>query len=154
MLLLREVNVTISIHVTISVCTDWLTLIDTQRMHISLRKQFGDRVRELRKAGGFTQEEFADLCGYARTYLSRIETGGANVSLDAIGVLAEALGISPSELLSSTPVQVQGQETVQARQHLVLAKPETNASRRRILGERARIRYATLHDLEPDPDKS
>ncbi|MBY6346901.1 XRE family transcriptional regulator [Providencia rettgeri] len=64
----------------------------------TLRKRFGIRVRELRKTSGFTQEAFADRCGYARTYMSRIETGGANVSLDAIDVLAKALGVSVAVL--------------------------------------------------------
>ncbi|WP_082441044.1 MULTISPECIES: helix-turn-helix domain-containing protein [Pseudomonas] len=57
----------------------------------SLRHRFGHRVRELRLATGMTQEEFADRCGFARTYMSRIETGGANPSLDAINTLAVAL---------------------------------------------------------------
>ncbi|KAA1288466.1 helix-turn-helix domain-containing protein [Alcaligenes faecalis] len=122
-------------------------------MHISLRKQFGDRVRELRKAAGFTQEEFADLCGYARTYLSRIETGGANVSLDAIEVLSAALAITPSELLSFAPAEAQGQGTVRARQHVVLAKSETAELHRRRLTGGARPRYAILHDEEPIPDE-
>lgn len=59
----------------------------------SIRKAFGTRIRELRLASGMTQEAFADHCGFARTYMSRIETGGANPSLDAIKVLADALEI-------------------------------------------------------------
>jgi len=60
---------------------------------IPLRKAFGTRIRELRLATGMTQEAFADHCGFARTYMSRIETGGANPSLDAIKVLADALEV-------------------------------------------------------------
>ncbi|MFJ2447307.1 helix-turn-helix domain-containing protein [Pseudomonas sp. NPDC087626] len=59
---------------------------------------FGSRVRELRLALGMNQEEFADRCGFARTYMSRIETGGANPSINAIKVLADALGVSISVL--------------------------------------------------------
>ncbi|MGE8114937.1 helix-turn-helix domain-containing protein [Pseudomonas sp. NPDC086566] len=44
------------------------------------------------------QEAFADRCGLARTYMSRIETGGANPSINAIKVLADALGVSISDL--------------------------------------------------------
>ncbi|WP_259140078.1 helix-turn-helix transcriptional regulator [Pseudomonas putida] len=32
-----------------------------------------------------SQEAFADRCGFARTYMSRIETGGANPSINAMG---------------------------------------------------------------------
>lgn len=68
--------------------------------HPALRKRFGHRIRELRLTKGMTQEAFADYCGFARTYMSRIETGGANPSLDAINVLAEALHVSLAELFA------------------------------------------------------
>lgn len=65
----------------------------------NLRKSFGQRIRELRSEQGFSQEAFADRCGFVRTYMSRIETGTANPSLDAAKVLADGLGLSLSELL-------------------------------------------------------
>ena len=69
-------------------------------MKKSLRILFGQRVKELRIATGMSQEAFADLCGFARSYLSRIERGGSNASLDAIEVLAEALSVEPWQLLT------------------------------------------------------
>ena len=63
-----------------------------------LRQRFGSRLKELRIGSGLSQEAFADKCGYARTYMSRIETGKANVSLDAIETLATALRMTPGEL--------------------------------------------------------
>jgi transcriptional regulator with XRE-family HTH domain len=66
----------------------------------AIRKNFGTRIRELRLATGMTQEAFADYCGFARTYMSRVETGGANPSLDAIKTLADALGVELSELFN------------------------------------------------------
>ena len=65
---------------------------------IPIRKSFGNRVRELRVATGMTQEAFADHCEFARTYMSRIETGGANPSLEAIKTLADALQVELSTL--------------------------------------------------------
>ena len=65
----------------------------------NLRKGFGQRIRELRNSQGFSQEAFADRCGFVRTYMSRIETGTANPSLDAAKVLADGLGLTLSELL-------------------------------------------------------
>ena len=44
------------------------------------------------------QDEFAERCGFARSYMSRIETGGANPSLDAIEVLASALKVPVRDL--------------------------------------------------------
>jgi transcriptional regulator with XRE-family HTH domain len=66
----------------------------------SLRIRFGHRIRDLRRATGLSQEEFAEKCGFARTYMSRIETGGANPSLDAIQTLATALKTPIGELFS------------------------------------------------------
>jgi transcriptional regulator with XRE-family HTH domain len=63
-----------------------------------LRILFGERVRALRMAAGFRQDEFADKCGFARSYMSRIETGGANPSLDAIQTIANALRVPVREL--------------------------------------------------------
>lgn len=65
-------------------------------MRISLRQRFGQQFRQLRLASGFSQEAFADHAAVARSYVSRIERGMANPSLDAIEGLADALGIDPA----------------------------------------------------------
>lgn len=64
----------------------------------SIRKTFGSRIKKLRLATGMTQESFADHCGFARTYMSRLETGGANPSLDAINTIATALNVPLKDL--------------------------------------------------------
>lgn len=64
----------------------------------TLSAQFGLRVRELREAAGLSQEAFAYKNGFARSYMSKIERGRANVALDAIARLAHALGVEPGEL--------------------------------------------------------
>ena len=43
------------------------------------------------------KEAFADKCGFARSYMSRIERGGANPSLDAIEILAIGLRVAVEE---------------------------------------------------------
>jgi putative transcriptional regulator len=67
-------------------------------VRVSLRKRFGQRVATLRRAAGMSQEVFADRCGFARSYMSRIERGRANPSLDAIETLATGLKISVRDL--------------------------------------------------------
>jgi transcriptional regulator with XRE-family HTH domain len=59
----------------------------------TLRKKFGQRIAALRKAAGLSQEAFADRCGFARSYMSRIERGRGNPSLDAIETLASGLKV-------------------------------------------------------------
>jgi len=48
-----------------------------------------------------SQERLAELAGVHRTYLSSLERGERNVSLDNIYAIAEALGVSPAELFES-----------------------------------------------------
>lgn len=45
-----------------------------------------------------SQVEFGEKCGFYQTYLSRIENGQANPSLNAIEVIANALGMSVFDL--------------------------------------------------------
>ena len=59
---------------------------------------FGKRVRERRLAKSLSQEAFAVAAGLDRTYISGIECGKRNVSLRNIKVIAQALGVSISEL--------------------------------------------------------
>jgi transcriptional regulator with XRE-family HTH domain len=60
---------------------------------------FGERIRKLRKDRGLSQDGFADLCGFDRTYISGIERGRRNPSLLAIEALAKALSVTVAELL-------------------------------------------------------
>lgn len=73
---------------------------------INIRHQFGARIRELRASTGLSQEAFADKCGFARSYMSRVERGGANPSIDAIEVLAVALGVRIRDLFTDAPVKL------------------------------------------------
>lgn len=65
------------------------------------RRVFGERIRTLRQNRGLSQERLAELAGVHRTYLSSLERGERNVSLDNIYAIAEALGVSPAELFES-----------------------------------------------------
>lgn len=62
-------------------------------------ERFGRRVRELRKARGYSQESFAHACGLDRTYIGGIERGERNVALRNIERIARTLGISIAELM-------------------------------------------------------
>lgn len=63
-----------------------------------IRKEFGLRVRELRKERGYSQEAFADECGLHRTYIGAIERGERNVAIDNIAKIAKALNVKVSQL--------------------------------------------------------
>jgi len=55
--------------------------------------RFGQRVKTLRLQAGLSQEAFADKCGLDRTYISGIERGVRNPTLEVIGVIADGLEI-------------------------------------------------------------
>ncbi len=60
----------------------------------------GDRLRQLRKERGTTQEELADSANINRSYLSVIENGHSSPTVDVLERLAEALGVNVWTLLS------------------------------------------------------
>lgn len=65
------------------------------------REEFGERVRSLRAEKSLSQMALAERVGLHPTYISGIERGVRNVSLVNIHLLAEGLGVSPSDLLDS-----------------------------------------------------
>jgi transcriptional regulator with XRE-family HTH domain len=72
----------------------------------SSRILFAANMKRLREEAGFSQERFAESIGFHRTYVSAVELGKRNVSLDNIDKIAKALEVRPADLLSEgwTPV--------------------------------------------------
>ena len=58
---------------------------------------FGQRIRQLRKSRGLSQENLAFSAGVHRTYVGMIERGEKNITLSNIRKMADAFGISVSE---------------------------------------------------------
>ena len=68
--------------------------------HPSLIK-IGKRIRELRKAKGFSQESFAYEIGLDRTYMGGIERGERNLAALNIIRIAKTLKVEVGELFPS-----------------------------------------------------
>jgi len=64
-----------------------------------IKVTFGKRLRELREAKGISQEALAYEAGLDRTYISSIERGKRNVSLENIERLAKALDVKIRKLV-------------------------------------------------------
>ncbi len=67
-------------------------------MHDNIITKYGQTIRALRQSRNISQEQLADLCGLHRTYISDVELGKRNVSLENIDRIASALNISISEI--------------------------------------------------------
>lgn len=67
-------------------------------MQKDLLFSFGQAVRKFRLSKGISQESFADMCDLHRTYISDVELGKRNVSLENIDRITKALNIRISEL--------------------------------------------------------
>ncbi len=53
-----------------------------------------------------SQVEFGEKCGFYQTYLSRVENGNANPTINALEVIANALGLTIFELFDRVREQV------------------------------------------------
>jgi len=75
----------------------------SKRREAQVQKRFGERVRELRKQKGLSQEALALTCDLDRTYIGGVERGERNISLINIYKIAEASGISAKVLFEDSP---------------------------------------------------
>lgn len=64
---------------------------------------FGEHLVSLRKSRGWSQEKLALESGLARSYIGGIERGQRNLALINICILANTLGVPPSEMLNFFP---------------------------------------------------
>jgi len=60
---------------------------------LKLRLLAAKRIRQIREGKGLSQEGLADLAGLHCTYVSSVERGERNVTVDSLERLAEALGV-------------------------------------------------------------
>ncbi|WP_145602785.1 helix-turn-helix domain-containing protein [Yersinia intermedia] len=63
-----------------------------------IKKNFGERVRNIRLEKKISQEELALTANLDRTYISGVERGKRNLSVVNIYKIAYALGIETKEL--------------------------------------------------------
>lgn len=64
-----------------------------------LAHAFGQRIREVRKRKGISQDRLALMTDIDRSYMGRIERGEAQITLEKVYRLAKALDCLPQELL-------------------------------------------------------
>lgn len=71
-------------------------------MKSKILNQFGNKVKKIRQAKGWPQEELARRAGLHRTYIGSIERSERNVSLINVERIAKALNKSVANLLKNS----------------------------------------------------
>lgn len=62
----------------------------------------GPAIRAARKAhGSMSICELAEITGYNKGHLSRVETGASNGSMEFVAAVAKALGINPQDITAT-----------------------------------------------------
>ncbi|MFJ3057024.1 helix-turn-helix domain-containing protein [Herbaspirillum sp. NPDC087042] len=76
----------------------------------SARVIFGQNVRRVRRLKEMSQEELAFRADISRTYLSEVERGDRNISVDNMEALAQALEMELPDLLRQTLLSLPSEE--------------------------------------------
>lgn len=66
-----------------------------------IKLAFGLRVKELRLEKGLSQEKLANLAGVDRTYMTQVENGKRNISIENIRKICIALDVNLSDFFES-----------------------------------------------------
>lgn len=69
-------------------------------------KDVGNRIREVRKSKHLSQNELSEMIKVSTSYMSDIENGKVNISLDVFMRVTEALQVSADWLLRTNVPQV------------------------------------------------
>jgi transcriptional regulator with XRE-family HTH domain len=67
---------------------------------MNIQEKFGKRIKELRLKKNISQEALAHLADLDRTYMTSVENGKRNISIQNIEKIIKALGISVADFFS------------------------------------------------------
>ncbi|MBD2497823.1 helix-turn-helix domain-containing protein [Nostoc sp. FACHB-280] len=79
----------------------------SENNELDIKQRFGKAVRRRRRELDLSQEQLAEQAGLHRTYISNLERGELNPSLETIEKLAMALDISIPSLFIEYGVQME-----------------------------------------------
>ena len=71
---------------------------------MDLKEAMATNVRRARQVRGLTQEELAERSGFSQQYISELENGRRNPTIVSIYELAQALGVTHEELVTSSNI--------------------------------------------------
>ena len=68
---------------------------------MDMRKRVGTNVQKFRLASGLSQEQIAEQSGHSQQYISGLERGTRNPTVVSLFELAQALKVTPVDLIAS-----------------------------------------------------
>jgi len=72
---------------------------------MKLRAVFGLNVQRLRRERKLSQEQLSFVSGRTRAYISSVEAGRRNATLDTLEILAKALDVEPQDLITARALE-------------------------------------------------
>lgn len=67
---------------------------------MDIKQIFGNNIKHYREKKGLTQQQLADLTGLNRVYITDVEGGKRNVTLDIMAKFSAGLGVKIGTLLT------------------------------------------------------
>jgi len=81
----------------------------SEKNELSIKQRFGKAVRRRRRELDLSQEQLAERAELHRTYISNLERGELNPSLETMEKLANALDISIPAMFINYGIQVENE---------------------------------------------
>jgi transcriptional regulator with XRE-family HTH domain len=82
---------------------------------MDLKETMAVNLRRERHARKMTQEELADQAGLSSRYLGSIDRGAVSASVTVLGQLAQALRVSPCELIAQPQLRKSSRSRVASK---------------------------------------
>jgi len=86
---------------------------------MGMKEVVGEQIRKARKVKGMTQERLAELSGLSFSYISDVERGTRNISLESLEKIVMALNIRLVQLFADIDEPVQPSGIVRNRLELL-----------------------------------
>lgn len=84
-----------------------------------------NRIKDVRKSKGITQQELAEKVGLSQGQIARLEAGTSEITLDQLNLFAKALDCEPWELM---PLDMQPKINPKDLELIKLLKALTNSA--------------------------
>lgn len=104
-----------------------------------IARQFGKRVRTLRRAAGLTQAQLAEAIGKHKTTITHIEAGNQQTLLPDVYLIADALGVSVTDLVKDDQSAVEDLQVKLRLEQLEASTARLQADIARNQEEQARL---------------